>query len=112
VDLLKRDGTLIIVGAIGSLKGSLDTSHMAFDRKSITASICGSIAETQEVLDFCAKHNIKPDIAVIAIDDINDAFHDVHDGDAGFRYVIDMNTLRKKAHHTPDQVPAKVRRIG
>ena len=53
----------------------------------------GNLADTQEVLDFCAKHGIGPDIELISIEDVNDAYDKVENGDVRFRYVIDMATL-------------------
>lgn len=93
VKLLKRDKTLTVVGALEPL-ASVDNSEVAFHRRSVAGSLIGSLADTQEVLDLCAKHNIGPDIQVIAIDTINDAYKEVIDGDVRFRYVIDMATLR------------------
>ena len=69
--------------------------EMAMHRKSVAGSLIGSIAETQEVLDFCALHRIGPDIERIAIQEVNDCFTKVIDGDVRFRYVIDMETLAK-----------------
>ena len=67
---------------------------MASHRKSIAGSLIGNLADTQEVLDFCAEHGIGPDVQVIAIQDINDAYRKVEKGDVRFRYVIDMATLK------------------
>jgi uncharacterized zinc-type alcohol dehydrogenase-like protein len=71
--------------------------EVAMHRRSISGSIIGSIAETQEVLDFCAEHNIAPEVQVINMQDINEAFDKMLDNDVRFRYVIDMATLRAKA---------------
>ena len=57
----------------------------------------GSIKETQDVLDFCAEHNITPDVQMIDIQDVNDAYEKVEDGDVRFRFVIDMASLSKEA---------------
>jgi alcohol dehydrogenase (NADP+) len=62
-------------------------------RKDITGSLIGSIKETQEVLQFCAQHDVAPDIQVIRIDELNDAYHKVEKGEVRYRYVIDMATL-------------------
>ena len=67
-------------------------------RKDIAGSLIGSIRETQEVLQFCAQHDVAPDIQVIRIDELNDAYHKVEKGDVRYRYVIDMASLRG----TPD----------
>jgi uncharacterized zinc-type alcohol dehydrogenase-like protein len=66
------------------------------DRKSLGTSLIGSIAETQEVLDFCAEHHIVSDIKIIDIDKVNEAFAEVDKGEIDFRYVIDMATLKGK----------------
>ena len=68
--------------------------QIASHRNSVAGSLIGNIAETQEVLDFCAKHNIAPDIQIIDIAEINDAYKRVEKGDVRFRYVIDMSTLK------------------
>ena len=96
IDLLKRDKTLAIVGALEPLK-AVNNQARAMHRTSVAGSIIGNIAETQEVLDFCAAHGVGPDIQVIPIQDINDAYKDVIDGDVRFRYVIDMASLAKDA---------------
>ena len=93
VELLKRDKTLTAVGALEPLK-PVNNMETAMHRKSVAGSLIGSIAETQEVLDFCAEHGIGPDIEVISIQQVNDAYKKVEDGDVRFRYVIDMATLQ------------------
>ena len=93
VELLKRDATLCVVGALEPLK-PIDNQALAFHRKSVAGSLIGSIAETQEVLDFCAQHGIGPDIEIIPIQQINDAYKKVEKGDVRFRYVIDMASLK------------------
>ena len=93
VNLLKRDRTLAIVGALEPLK-AVNNQERAMHRTSTAGSIIGNIAETQEVLNFCAEHGIGPDIQVIPIQQINDAYKDVIDGDVRFRYVIDNSTLK------------------
>ena len=63
-------------------------------RKSLAGSLIGSIAETQEVLDICAEHGIAPDVQVIPIQDVNEAYKKVKSGEVRFRYVIDMASLK------------------
>jgi len=96
VKLLKRDCTLVVVGALEAMAG-VDNAQVAFHRRSVAGSLIGNLADTQEVLDFCARHGIGPDIKVIPIADINKAFKHVIDGDVRFRYVIDMASLRQAA---------------
>ncbi len=95
VNLLKRDRTLTIVGALEPMK-PVNNQQRAMQRTRVAGSVIGSIRETQEVLDFCAEHNIGPDIQVITIQDINEAYTKVIDGDVRFRYVIDMATLKQE----------------
>jgi uncharacterized zinc-type alcohol dehydrogenase-like protein len=95
VELLKRNATLTVVGALEPL-APVNNMEVAFHRKSVAGSLIGSIADTQEVLDFCAAHNIGPEIQMIDIQDINDAYKKVEDGDVRFRYVIDMASLKKE----------------
>jgi uncharacterized zinc-type alcohol dehydrogenase-like protein len=94
--LLKRDGTLTIVGCIAPLKKPLNIATLIPDRKSLGTSLIGSIRETQEVLDFCAEHKILPEIKVIPVDDINRVFDEIDKGKIDFRYVIDIATLKGK----------------
>jgi len=65
--------------------------------------LIGSIAETQEVLDFCAKHRIAPDIELIAMEEINQAFDRMTDNEVRFRQVIDMASLRQETSVSPSQ---------
>jgi uncharacterized zinc-type alcohol dehydrogenase-like protein len=69
---------------------------VAFQRLSLAGSLIGSIAETQAVLDFCAEHDIAPDIEMIGIEEINQAYEKVENGEVRFRYVIDMATLKDR----------------
>jgi uncharacterized zinc-type alcohol dehydrogenase-like protein len=100
MSLLRRDGVLTIVGCIAPLKNALDLGKMIPDRKTLSSSLIGGIAETQEVLDFCGKHNIVSNIQIIPIDKINEAFKEIDAGHVDFRYVIDMSTLANK---TPEK---------
>lgn len=93
IDLLKRDRTIVIVGALEPM-APVSNQQVAMHRKSVAGSLIGNLADTQEVLDFCAEHGIGPDVQVIAIQDINDAYKKVEKGDVRFRYVIDMATLK------------------
>ena len=93
VKMLKRDSTLAVIGALEPLPPE-NNQERVMHRKSVAGSLIGSIAETQAVLDFCAEHGIGPDIEVIPIQEINQAYARVIKGDARFRYVIDMSTLK------------------
>jgi uncharacterized zinc-type alcohol dehydrogenase-like protein len=93
IALLKRDGTLTLVGAPDQPHPSPNVFGLIMGRKSIAGSLIGGIAETQEMLDFCAAHNIVSDIETIAIQDINEAYARMQKGDVKYRFVIDMKTL-------------------
>ena len=95
VAMLKRDSTLAVVGALEPL-APVNNQERAMHRKSVAGSIIGSIAETQEVLDFCAEHGIAPDVQVIPIQEINQAYKDVEKGGVRFRYVIDIASLKEE----------------
>ena len=95
VSMLKRDATLAVVGALEPL-APVNNQARIMGRKSVAGSLIGSIAETQEVLDFCAEHGIAPDIQVIPIQEINHAYKKVEGGEVRFRYVIDMASLSQE----------------
>jgi uncharacterized zinc-type alcohol dehydrogenase-like protein len=89
---LKRDGQLIIVGAIDpvGVHGGLLISH----RRSVAGSNIGGVAETQEMLDFCGEHGIVADIELINMQDINTAYERMVNNDVKYRFVIDMASLK------------------
>lgn len=97
VTLAKRDGVITTVGLLGPYKAPLNNMGVAMQRRSLSGSIIGSIAETQEVLEFCAKHNIAPEVEMIPMQDINKAFDKMMDEEVRFRYVIDMASLKVEA---------------
>ncbi|MEP4484171.1 MAG: NAD(P)-dependent alcohol dehydrogenase [Halioglobus sp.] len=90
--LLARNGTMVLVGAIEPLE-EMHAGLLLANRRRIAGSGIGGIAETQEMLDFCAQHNITCDIEEIAMKDINAAYDRVVSGDVKYRFVIDMATL-------------------
>jgi uncharacterized zinc-type alcohol dehydrogenase-like protein len=92
--LLKRDATLVQVGAPAEPL-PLQVFSLIFPRRNMAGSLIGGIAETQEMLDFCAKHNIVCDIEMIRMDQVNVAFDRVVAGDVRYRFVIDMQTLQE-----------------
>lgn len=91
--LLKRDGTLCLLGAPEHPHPSPSILHLIFKRRRIAGSVIGGIAETQEMLDFCGQHKIVSDIELIPIDKINDAYERMLKGDVRYRFVIDMASL-------------------
>lgn len=91
---LALDGTLVMVGLVGELEESINTVLMQPGRRSIAASMIGGIQETQEMLDFCGKHNIVSDVEVINMQEINDAFVRMEKSEVKYRFVIDMASLK------------------
>jgi alcohol dehydrogenase (NADP+) len=88
--LLKLDGTLVVVG-LPDKPLSIHPGPLVFQRRSYSGSLIGSIKETQEMLDFCAKHEITPDIELISPDQVNEAYERVTKSDVRYRFVIDMS---------------------
>ncbi|MGM3173020.1 NAD(P)-dependent alcohol dehydrogenase [Dickeya lacustris] len=91
--LLKRDGTMTLVGAPASPHDSPEVFNLIFKRRSIAGSMIGGIPETQEMLDFCAEHGIVAEIELIRADHINQAYERMLRGDVTYRFVIDNATL-------------------
>ena len=92
--MLKRDGSLVLVGAPPTPHPSPSVFGMLFGRRSLAGSGIGGIQETQEMLDFCAAHGIVCDIETIAMGQINEAYERMLKSDVKYRFVIDMATLR------------------
>jgi uncharacterized zinc-type alcohol dehydrogenase-like protein len=93
-ELLKRDGTMCLNGVPEFPHPSPSIFNLIFKRRQIAGSLIGGIKETQEMLDFCAEHNITSDIEIIAIKDINQAYERMLKGDVKYRFVIDMASLK------------------
>jgi alcohol dehydrogenase (NADP+) len=93
LSLLRRDGTLVLVGAPEKPLPVHAFSLLA-GRKGVFGSGIGGLQETQEMLDFCAQHGIVSDIELIPIQQINDAYERLSKGDVKYRFVIDMKSLR------------------
>lgn len=94
VQTLAINGTLVLVGFIGIMEHMLNTVPMIMGRRSVAASVIGGIAETQEMLDFCGKHNIVSDIEMINMQNINGAYERMLKSDVKYRFVIDMKSLK------------------
>ena len=90
--LLDVDGTLVIVGVVGPIQAT-NTVPLLMGRRRVAGSPIGGIAQTQEMLDFCAKKNILPDCEMIRMDEINAAFERMERADVRYRFVIDMASL-------------------
>lgn len=95
VALLKRDATMVIVGAIAPITHPFATGPIVFGRRSVAGSLIGGIAETQEMLDYCAEHKIVADVEMIDMQEINTAYERMLKSDVKYRFVIDMASLKK-----------------
>ena len=91
--LLAHDGTLVELG-MPEHPMEVPAAGLIMGRRSISGSLIGGIAETQEMLDFCAEHGVAPEIEVIAPDYINEAYERVLASDVRYRFVIDTESLR------------------
>ena len=91
--LLKRDGTLCLVGVPEHGHPSPNVATLIFGRRSIAGSLIGGIPETQEMLDFCAEKGIVADIEMISARDIDDAYERMLRSDVKYRFVIDAESL-------------------
>jgi uncharacterized zinc-type alcohol dehydrogenase-like protein len=92
VDLLKTDGTMVVVG-IPEAAIPVHAFSLVMGRRSLAGSLIGGIAETQEMLDFCGKHDIVSDIEIVAVTEIDAAFDRVVKSDVRYRFVIDLATI-------------------
>jgi len=95
INLLKRDGTLTLVGAPEHDHPSPQVFNLIMKRRRLAGSLIGGIAETQEMLDFCGKHGITSDIEMIQMQQINEAYERMLKSDVKYRFVIDLDSLRK-----------------
>ena len=93
MDLLKRDGTMVVVGAVEPLT-KVSGVPLIFRRRSMAGSLIGGLPETQEMLDFCGEHNITCDIEHITMQNVNEAYERTVKGDVKYRFVIDMASLK------------------
>jgi uncharacterized zinc-type alcohol dehydrogenase-like protein len=92
LDLLKRDGTLTQVG-LPSEPVDISLFPLVMKRLNFSGSLIGGIRETQEMLDFCAKHNIVSDIEIIKAEQINESYERLLKSDVKYRFVIDVETI-------------------
>jgi alcohol dehydrogenase (NADP+) len=95
--LLKRDGTLCLVGVPDHPHPSPSVGNLIFKRRQIAGSLIGGIKETQEMLDFCAEHGIVSDIEIIPVQQINTAYERMLKSDVKYRFVIDIGSLKTEA---------------
>ena len=94
LNLLRHDGSVVLVG-LPPQPLEVSAFSVVMGRRSFSGSNIGGIAETQEMLDFCAKHNITADVELINIQQVNEAFDRLQKGDVKYRFVIDMASLKK-----------------
>lgn len=92
LDLLKTDGTMVMVGIPPNAE-PVEAFSLIGKRKTLAGSMIGGIRETQEMLDYCAENKIVSDIELINIRDIEKAYERMEKGDVRYRFVIDMSTL-------------------
>ena len=90
--LLHTNGSMVLVGAPAE-PSQISGFSLIMGRRSIAGSLIGGLAETQEMLDFCGKHNITSDVEMISIDKINEAYERILNADVKYRFVIDMASL-------------------
>jgi uncharacterized zinc-type alcohol dehydrogenase-like protein len=93
LNLLALDGTMVVVG-IPEKKTPIGAATLIGSRRSLAGSNIGGIKETQEMLDFCSKHNISSDIECIPIQKVNEAYQRVVNSDVRYRFVIDNKSLQ------------------
>jgi alcohol dehydrogenase (NADP+) len=93
INLLKVDGTLTFVGAPNEPL-ALDVAGLLFGRKKVAGSLIGGIRETQEMLDFCGKHNVTSDVEMIGVHEIDRAYDRLLKNDVKYRFVIDLASLK------------------
>jgi alcohol dehydrogenase (NADP+) len=91
--LLKRDSTMALVGVLTALEPPLAGVSLIMGRKSVTGSAIGGMAETQEMIDFCAEHGIVSDVEIVPIQAVNEAYERLLKNDVKYRFVIDMASL-------------------
>jgi uncharacterized zinc-type alcohol dehydrogenase-like protein len=95
IELLRRDGNITLVGA-PEKPLAVTAFSLLFGRRSLSGSAIGSIPETQEMLDFCGKHNITADVEVIPIQKVNEAYDRLLKSDVKYRFSIDMASLKSE----------------
>lgn len=95
IALLKRDGTMTLVGAPEHDHPSPQVFGLIMKRRRLAGSLIGGIAETQEMLDFCGQHGITSDIELIPMQKINDAYERMLKSDVKYRFVVDIDSLRQ-----------------
>lgn len=93
LNLLKRDGTMTIVG-VPEKPAEVEAFSLIMKRRRLAASLIGGIKETQEMLDYCAEKNITPEVEIIPVQKVNEAYERTIKADVRYRFVMDMKTLK------------------
>ena len=94
LNLLRLDGTMVVVG-VPEKDAQISAYSLVSSRRNLAGSLIGGISETQEMLDFCSKHNISCDVELIPIQKVNEAYERILNSDVRYRFVIDLNSLDK-----------------
>ena len=94
LNLLKLDGTMVVVG-VPEKDTQINAYYLISARRNLAGSLIGGISETQEMLNFCSKHNITCDIELIPIQKVNEAYERILNSNVPYRFVIDLNSLGK-----------------
>jgi uncharacterized zinc-type alcohol dehydrogenase-like protein len=92
LELLKLDGNLVLVGLSGK-PNAIDTFQLVGQRRTLSGSCAGGVAELQEMMDFCAEHDITSDVEVVSASDIKSAYERTIASDVKYRFVIDASTF-------------------
>jgi uncharacterized zinc-type alcohol dehydrogenase-like protein len=95
IQLLRRDGNITLIGAPDK-PHAVSALGLLFKRRSLSGSLIGGIAETQEMLDFCGRHNITADVEIIPVQKVNEAYERLLKSDVKYRFSIDMASLKSK----------------
>jgi len=104
--LMKPNGTLVVVGNMIEFK-AFSPGPLVFNGINLAGSLIGGIQQTQEILDLCAEHDIKPSVKMIGIDELNDVFEELSNASqSDFRHVIDMQSFVKSDAVTNEQAKA------
>lgn len=90
INLIRRDGTLVNLGHLGPLATPTNNALVAFQRRSLSGSFIGSLAESQELLNFCGRKNIASSVETIKLAEVNEAYPRIKAGKVRYRYVIDV----------------------
>ena len=96
LNCLKYDGTHIIVGLLEPVEPALEAGALVMKRRVLAGSLIGGLPETQDMLDFCAEHDIHCDVEMLDIKNINEAYERMKQGDVKYRFVIDMQSLKQR----------------